>query len=48
MLQAAEDAGQFVSLLTGIKQQFVEAGWDERMAEQATLLMLSGSIGQAK
>ena len=43
LLKVMEDVGQFVALMTGIKAQFVAAGWHEHTAERATIEMYIGA-----
>lgn len=45
LLRLQEQARDAVAALTGIKQQFVEAGWTNRGAEQMTHAMLLSSMG---
>ena len=40
MMQMLEQSADAVAAFTGIKAQFVEAGWDERAAEQMVIQML--------
>jgi hypothetical protein len=42
-LHALEQSKDFVATMTGIKQQFVEAGWSEVVAEHMTYAMLMAS-----
>lgn len=43
---ALEETAQFVAMVSGIKNQFIEAGWSIENAERATLLMLEKSGNQ--
>lgn len=43
MMRAVEDAAGFVAVMSGIKAQFVNAGWNETLAEAMTLAMLQNS-----
>lgn len=44
-LDAMEQVQVFVATMTGVKQQFIDAGWDERAAEQMTIEALRQSNG---
>ena len=37
ILQAMDDIAKLVEVMTGVKNQFIGAGWDERMAEAISL-----------
>lgn len=38
-----EQTQQAVSAITGVKQQFIDAGWNEHNAERATIALLAVS-----
>lgn len=42
-LTALEQSKDFVATMTGIKQQFIEAGWTDVVAEHMTYAMLMAS-----
>lgn len=39
-MAAMEKAKDAVAVLTGVKQQFIDAGWDQLHAERATIELL--------
>lgn len=45
---AIEESAKAVAALTGIRSQFIEAGWSEVNAELAVIEMIRLSIAQAK
>jgi len=45
-LEALEKSKDFVATMTGIKQQFIEAGWSDIVAEHMTYAMLIASQKQ--
>lgn len=47
-LAALEQSRDFVATMTGIKQQFVEAGWTEVVAEHMTYAMLVAGQNAAR
>ena len=46
LLESMEKAKDFIATMTGIKQQFIDAGWTEVVAEQMTYAMLTASQKQ--
>ena len=38
-----EKSQKFVSALTGVKQQFIDAGWSEPAAERAAISMIDAA-----
>jgi len=47
VLLAMEQAATAVAAMTGIKRQFIDAGWNEHNAEKATIELLATSRGSA-
>jgi nuclear transport factor 2 (NTF2) superfamily protein len=43
-----EQMQQFVASMTGVKQQFIDSGWNERNAERAAIAMLEAASAQNK
>lgn len=43
MLKMLEETANSVAACTGIKQQFIDAGWDEHNAEQMVIAMLANA-----
>lgn len=43
LMKAIEQSKDFIATMTGIKQQFIEAGWTPKSAEQMTHAMLVAS-----
>lgn len=48
LLNSMEQSKTFVAAMTGIKNQFVEAGWHERTAEQMVHVMLWSTYSQTR
>lgn len=45
LLDILDQARDGVAALTGIKQQLIESGWEERAAEQVVIAMLNQGNG---
>lgn len=48
LMAVLDESAKAVATMTGIKAQFVNAGWDERNAEKAVLAMFENSTVQAR
>ena len=43
LMQFLDESGGIVSTFTGVKQQFIAAGWNEHNAERAVIAMINAS-----
>lgn len=47
LLEALDQTRDFVQTMTGMKQQFVDAGWDPVVAEHMVLAAVQASVAQS-
>ena len=47
LMKTLDESARAVAALTGVRQQFIDAGWTPEHAEEAVLIMLRGASGGA-